>query len=201
MACQRNSFPSHHPPSEDNFFFFLNQTFRDVSSFARRCNLRFGLPECNYLSWTSRAGLGMERQEDFPLSTGRPLVGKSAHLHLSWHYFKRGIPPELEFRGVRREAGGHGHPEVGRTGGARQPPLSHIPWTRSHPLCPRPPASLLPTSTPAQRKTWDFRYKRCCFPLRQAPKPASTWKLAEVPEWQSIMGPAGPTAAHRRGRK
>lgn len=81
------------------FFFFLNQTFRDVSSFARRCNLRFGLPECNYLSWTSRAGLGMERQEDFPLSTGRPLVGKSAHLHLSWHYFKRGIPPELEFRG------------------------------------------------------------------------------------------------------
>lgn len=68
----------------------------------------------------------MEGQGDFPLSTGRPLVGKSAHLHLSWHYFKRGIPPKLEFRGDG------GRPVDTATGGRknwRRPPAPSLPYT------------------------------------------------------------------------
>lgn len=57
----------------------------------------------------------------------------------------------------------------------------------NHRRSPRPPASFLTTSTSVQRKTYDPRYKRYCFPPRTTPAPAHSWK-------QSEMGPAGPIA-------
>lgn len=57
----------------------------------------------------------------------------------------------------------------------------------NHRLSPRPPASFFATSTSAQRKTYDPRYKRYCFPPRTTPAPAHSRKLSEV-------GPAGPIA-------
>lgn len=55
-----------------------------------------------------------------------------------------------------REAGGEGYREVGRLGGARGSPLPKRAERGATTLSPRPPASLLPTSTPAQGRTWDL---------------------------------------------
>lgn len=59
---------------------FFKPNFQGCLHFCQAMQLGLGLSGCDYLSLGSRAGVGWD---SLLSATGGPLVGKSAHLHLS----------------------------------------------------------------------------------------------------------------------
>lgn len=131
------------------------------------------------------------------LAAGGPLVGRSPCLQRRGPSSRRGKPSGAKVT----KAGGEGHGERGKT----KAPASASPHARSdRELFPWPPNF---HSSPGEgekkkkkKQSWGFRYNRGCFPPpRRVRRPAHRWKLASVPETQSKVGPAGPTAARAKG--
>lgn len=171
--------------------FFFKPNFEGCLHLGQALQSGLGLPGCDCLSWDSRVGGG--RLSPW-LAAGGPLVGRSPCLQRRGPSSRRGKPSGAKVT----KAGGEGRGERGKT----KAPASASPHARGDgQLFPWPPNfHSSPGEGGKKQQSWDFRYNRACFPPpRRARRTAHRWKLASVPETQSKVGPAGPTAARAKG--